>query len=411
MNYFYRLKFSSKSYERNHKVSSRRFHHGTGERGSTMEIIANNYWKRRLGLVILSAIFLIGSTGFTTTLFAANEKDKSKKDKKNKTTGSSKNTISNEASGKDKNGKKDKKSNKREITAAPQTPGTPILWQSRGNISELNLFWGIGGEASAPKPPFTFEKEDLTGTNPKVKVIDANGIKWNVKFAEEVNAEVAASRLVWACGYMVEESHFVRSGKITGVKGLSRAKKFLAPDGSFTNAMFEERPDTIARRNIRWSWDATPFKGSKELSGLAILNVMLNNWDAKVDNNNVLGMYGGDNRTVYDWYVQSDWGSTFGKSGGYFSHTKWNMKDYTQQAFIEGVSGGNVKLHYTGKMGNALKSVPVEHAKWFAGIVGQLSDNQIRDAFKAAGANDQEVNGFAARFRQKISELKAIANK
>ncbi len=136
---------------------------------------------------------------------------------------------------------------------------------------------------------------------------------------------------------------------------------------------------------------------------------MLNNWDAKIDNNNVLGMYGDDNRTVYDWYVQSDWGGTFGKTGGYFSHTKWDLKSYTSQEFIDGVSGGSLKLHYTGKMGSDLKTVPLEHAKWFAGIVSQLSDDQIRDAFKAAGATDQEVAGFTARIRQKINELKSVA--
>lgn len=348
-----------------------------------MKVIANNYWRRRLGVVIFSAIFLISSAGFATAMTAGH--------------------------GKDKEGKKGKKGKKAENTAAPQMAGTPILWQSRGDISGLNLYWGIGSEESIPKPPFTFEKEDMTGTNPKIKVTDANGVKWNVKFDEEVNAEVAASRLVWACGYMVEESHFVRSGKVNGVSGLSRAKKFVGSDGSFTNAMFEKRPDTIARRNIRWTWSSNPFRGSKELSGLAILNVMLNNWDAKIDNNNVLGMYGDDNRTVYDWYVQSDWGGTFGKSGGYFSHTKWSLKDYSSQAFIDGVSGGSLKLHYTGKMGSELKAIPLEHAKWFAEIVGQLTDDQIRDAFKAAGATDQEVSGFTARFRQKINELKSLA--
>jgi hypothetical protein len=137
--------------------------------------------------------------------------------------------------------------------------------------------------------------------------------------------------------------------------------------------------------------------------------VLLNNWDAKVDNNNVLGMYG-DEQQVHDWYVQSDWGGTFGKTGGYFSHTKWSLKDYAKQAFISGVSGSTLRLHYSGKMGSSLKSVPVEHAKWFAGIVGQLTDQQLQDAFKAAGATPEEINGFSARIRQKINELKAAVN-
>ena len=295
--------------------------------------------------------------------------------------------------------------------AAALPPGTPILWAARPAMSQLDLFWGIGGQEHAPRPPFTFDKEDLTGTNPKIKVLDANGAKWNVKFDEEVQAEVAASRIVWACGFMVEESYFVPAGKVNGVTGLTRAKKFVAADGSFLRAMFEKRPDTIVRRNVRWAWDSNPFVGSKEFSGLAILNTMLNNWDAKVDNNNVLGMVGDDTTTIQDWYIQSDWGGTFGKMGGVFSHTKWSVPDFAKQAFITGVSGGRINLNYSGKMGSSLKSVPVDHARWFAGIVGQLSDKQLTDAFRAAGATDAEMSGFVGRLRQKIEELKAAVGR
>ena len=132
---------------------------------------------------------------------------------------------------KDKKAKKGKKGNKGANSAAPQRPGTPILWQDPGEVSALDLYWGIGSEEESPKPPFTCEQEDITGTNPKIKVIDANGMKWNVKFDEEVHAEVAASRLAWACGYMVEESYFIPSGKVSGVTGLSRARKFVSSDG------------------------------------------------------------------------------------------------------------------------------------------------------------------------------------
>jgi hypothetical protein len=310
---------------------------------------------------------------------------------------------------KDKSSKKGKKS---KISAnAPAESGTPALWENRGDISQLNLLMGIGSEEEMPKPPFQFDKEDMTGTNPKIKIIDANGVKWNMKFDEEVHAEVASSRIVWACGYMVEESYFIPSGKVDGVTGLSRAKKFIGSDGSFTNAMFEKRPDTIARRRINWSWDSNPFVGSKELSGLAILNCLLSNWDAKTTNNNVLGMFAEDGKSVKDWYLVADWGGTFGKTGSFMSHTKWDLMDYSKQAFIDGVSGNSVKFHYSGKMGSSLKSIPRDHVVWFAGIVGKLSDSQIRDAFKAAGATQAEIEGFSSQIRKRIEELKSAAGR
>ncbi len=304
--------------------------------------------------------------------------------------------------------KKEKKSKKaKKESSAPSAPGTPAMWEDRGDVSKLNLFWGIGSEAEMPKAPFTFDKEDVSGTNPKIKVIDANGIKWNLKFDEEVHAEVASSRIAWAVGYMVEESYYFPSGKVEGVTGLGRAKKFVGADGSFSKGMFEKRPDEIARRAINWTWESNPFVGTKELSGLAILNCLLSNWDAKSTNNNVLGMFDEDGKTVKDWYLVADWGGTFGKTGGFTSHSKWDLADYSKQAFIDDSRGNTVKFHYSGKMGSSLRAIPKDHVKWFLGIVGNLSDDQIKDAFKAAGAAQNEIDGFSAEIRKRINLLKS----
>jgi hypothetical protein len=304
-----------------------------------------------------------------------------------------------------KGGKKDKKS--KGESAAPTQKGAPALWEDRGDIAKLNLVLGIGSEEGRPKPPLQFDKEDTTGTNPKIKVIDANGVKWNLKFDEEVHAEVAASRIAWACGYMVEESYFIPSGKVNGVTGLGRARKFVGSDGSFTNAMAEKRPDNIARRAINWDWNSNPFVGTKELSGLAILNCLLSNWDAKPTNNNVLGIYDNAGK-VRDWYLVADWGGTFGKTGGFLSHSKWDLTDYSKQRFIDGSRGGAIDFHYSGKM-SVLRSIPRDHAQWFVGVIGKLSDKQIRDAFSTAGATQAETDGFATQIRKRINELQAAA--
>ena len=46
------------------------------------------------------------------------------------------------------------------------------------------------------------------------------------------------------------------------------------------------------------------------------------------------------------------------------------MKDFASQAFIDGVSGGSLKLHYSGKMGRSMRTVPVEHADNLGGPSG-----------------------------------------
>ena len=233
-----------------------------------------------------------------------------------------------------------------------------MLWEDRGEIAELDLHDGMGSEEEMPKPPFQFKEEDTTGTNPKIKIVDANGVKWNIKFDEEVHAEIAASRIVWACGYNVEESYFLPSGQVSGVTGLSRAGKFVGRNGSFTKGLFEKRPDDVARRKDPWLWGSNPFSGSKEMSGLIMVNVLLANWDAKDSNNAILGKYD-DDGNVKEWYTVADWGGSFGKMGGFTSHSKWDLEKFGKQPLLDGVSGHSVKLNYSGKMG-AGSTVPLE---------------------------------------------------
>src|SRR5437773_618966 len=67
--------------------------------------------------------------------------------------------------------------------------GTPMIWRDPGDVAELDFEGGPGGRAQAPKPPYTFIDENLSGTNPKIDVRDADDVKWSVKFGDEVHAE------------------------------------------------------------------------------------------------------------------------------------------------------------------------------------------------------------------------------
>jgi len=53
----------------------------------------------------------------------------------------------------------------------------------------------------------------------------------------------------------------------------------------------------------------------------------------------------------------------------------------------------------------SFKHIPRQHAKWIGGYLAQLSDDQIKDAFRAAGFSPAEVEGFAQKVREKINEL------
>src|SRR5688572_7813386 len=147
-----------------------------------------------------------------------------------------------------------------------------VLWQDPGRIAAKDLFWGSGGPDGAPRPPFDFLKEDGSGTKPKVHVRDARGTEWNVKFrindpqGDEVPAEVAATRIAWALGFVSEECYYVAGGHIRHMPATERKSPYLNADGSFLGgARFEKRPSSIDRSEMEWSFENNPFVGTKEL--------------------------------------------------------------------------------------------------------------------------------------------------
>src|SRR5262245_38759262 len=117
-----------------------------------------------------------------------------------------------------------------------------LIWADPGEVENLDFAGGPGGRDGEPKPPFTFIEESLSGSNPKVRVSDANGVKWTVKFGSEVNAETFATRVAWAAGYFVEPNYFIPIGRVENLGDLTRAKKYFKADGGFTDARFETRP-------------------------------------------------------------------------------------------------------------------------------------------------------------------------
>ena len=219
----------------------------------------------------------------------------------------------------------------------------PVLWRDPGPIGSRDLFWGSGHESRAPRGPFSFVDEDTTtGTNPKITVKDARGETWDVKFDEEVHAEVAANRLVWALGYNVEDHYFVREGVVAGASGLGRAAKHLGPDGAFKDARFRWRNPAAPRTEEEWTLQRNPFVGSRELSGLYILMTMINNWDIMGPRNNkVLRATLPDGR-VERWFLVSDLRATFGRMGGgvVTNHSKWTLDHFKEEEFIGKIRGG-----------------------------------------------------------------------
>lgn len=281
------------------------------------------------------------------------------------------------------------------------------LWQDPRPIGARDLRWGPGSADRAPKPPFRFVERVSSGTQPKLVVSDAAGATWDVKFGEEVHAEVAASRLVWALGYFADELYFVPEGTIAGAgEGLGPAKDFVDERGTFRAARFERRQEHHAAVDRGWSFRSNPFTGSRELSGLKILMTLLCNWDIDGERNNRVVAVTAPGAEPHRRYFVSDLGATFGRMGRRLSnHSKWRLDHYRQEGFVDKVDEDEVELDFDG-LESGMEKVPIEHARWFAELAGELTPAQVRQAFEAAGATPQEVEGFSAVVLARIGQLR-----
>ena len=280
------------------------------------------------------------------------------------------------------------------------------LWQDPTPIAARDLEWGAGAPDRAPKSPFTFVERGGGGTQPKIVVTDGTGVRWDVKFGEEVHAEIAASRLVWAMGYYVDELYFVRDGVIVGLDGGGRVSDHVDASGAFRHARFERRQEHHEAVDKGWSFTGNPFTGKRELSGLKILMTLISNWDIEGERNNRLVEVREPGKEPYRKYFVGDLGAAFGHMGTRLSkHSKWHLQDYQRDGFIEQVDGDELDLDFEG-LDSGISEVPLDHARWFSGLLDQLTPAQIRQAFEAAGATPEEVAGFSQVVLTRIATLR-----
>jgi hypothetical protein len=302
-------------------------------------------------------------------------------------------------------------------TYAQQLEARDLLWQERGNISELDLIAGPGGTDHQPGTQFKFLKETKTGTSPKFEVQDENGVKWKVKLGPEVRAETAATRLVWAAGYFVDQDYYRPQIHVDGLKPLTRGQQYVREGNTVMDVRLERHQG--GQDEAEWSWFDNSFVGTREFNGLRVMMALINNWDLKDVNNAV---YSGPDHNIY---IVADLGAVLGNTGNSFTRSKGNAKDYANTSFIRKVSGQYVDfvLHsrpflltfvsfrnyrMRTKMEDLAKHIPIEHARWIGSQLGHLSPTQISDCFRAGGFSPAEVDTYTRVVVQRIAALNQL---
>jgi hypothetical protein len=281
------------------------------------------------------------------------------------------------------------------VTAFPQRQ-TSVMW-SPVDVSKRNLYNGAGGTSMKPNlRRVRFVGKEKGGNNLKFRIRDGSGRTWVAKIADESQAEVAANRLLYAIGYRTEIDYLVPRLRIP-------------TQGSYTNVRLEARPAGV-NRDGRWKWDENPFADTREFKGLRVMMALINNWDLKDDNNAILRTRGEAQ------YIVSDLGSSFGKLPyasapllNRFGRSVNDPVDYVNSTFIHGVEpNGEVDFYYKAKGKDLLKGITAEDARWIGGLLAQLSDRQIRDAFRAANYSPDEITLLTRGVRSRINQLNRL---
>jgi hypothetical protein len=275
------------------------------------------------------------------------------------------------------------------------------LWVEPADLAQRDLFAGPWGSEHAPDPAasYTFAERKkqgfFSGFSPGYTVRGPGDVEWSAKQGPEAQAEVTASRLVWALGFHQPPVYLLEKWTLAGGD----------QPGPQTRARF--RPKIKALHNVgEWGWESNPFMGTPAHQGLLVMMVMLNNSDLKPAQNVIFDLPR-PREGAQRWYVVQDLGHSFGETGKYKADRN-DVVEFETEAFTKGVENGRVKFNWSGFHGQLLADITPADVHWTCERLARLSDRQWQDAFRAGGYDPMLAERFIRRFKQKIAEGLAL---
>jgi hypothetical protein len=272
----------------------------------------------------------------------------------------------------------------------------------------------------------TFRESQSRGQTPKFLCVMEDGEVVKVKSGKdnpEVFSEIAGARLLGALGFLTDEVYAIDRVRCLGcpprpqdLSWWGRLLRRRPPEVVFEMAAVERRLPGHSLRS-GWAWyelarvDARLGGASRaELDALRLMAVFLAHWDNKAENQR-LSCQGGlaaDGTCVEPVAFIRDVGGSFGP--GKVDLARWRtIPIWTDRATCK-VSlrklpyrGGTFPDSRISERGRAL----------LAGLLGQLSDAQIRGLFSGArfplymghSSGGDDLEAWVAAFRAKVTEI------
>ena len=284
---------------------------------------------------------------------------------------------------------------------APTPDEMARFWVEPTDLAERDLFAGPWGLELAPDPAASYrfkgkKKQGLMGSfSPGYDVVGPGKIQWSAKQGPEAQAEVTASRLVWALGFHQPPVYFLEKWTLVGGTN----------PGEQTRARF--RPDIADLDKVgEWGWQSNPFRATEAHRGLLVMMIMLNNSDLKSAQNVIYDLKA-PREGAQRWYVVRDLGHSFGETGK-FRADRNDIVEFETEVFTKGVSNGKVKFNWSGFHKELVSHLTPADVHWTCERLGRLSDRQWADAFRAGGYAPELSERYIRRFKQKIAEGLAL---
>ena len=259
-----------------------------------------------------------------------------------------------------------------------------------------DLFSGIGGQRLAPDPKARYTVIDMKrgGFSRGYTLKDDKGREWSAKFPPEAAPEVVTSRILWGIGYHQPPVYYLAEWT---------ASKANSPNPQLPARFRERAPDLRGLDSDgSWSYYSNPFVGTRQLNGLLALHAMLGNSDLK-DLQNAIYLLKEPFEGARRWYVARDLGQTFGRTGT-LDPPRGDPDAFEKTAFIRGVENGFVRFEYRGRHKALFERITPADVRWVCDRLSRLTDQQLNDAFRAAGYPRVTADRFISSLKRKIAE-------
>ena len=112
-------------------------------------------------------------------------------------------------------------------------------------------------------------------------------------------------------------------------------------------------------------------------------------------------------------YLIIDWGAALGAWGNnVIQRGRWDPEAFASQntQFVAGVDGDIVQFGYQGqRTADVSANITRADVAWFVRIADRLTDDHLRAALRASGANREEIDLFTAALRSRLDQLQQAA--